>query len=77
MAAYFLTDEAFGVVAGSGKRTFAFLLGAELSLFAMWNLATLGGAIAGSAIRTLPARHRPRLPARVPRIARSARAHAR
>ena len=50
MAAYFLTDEAFGVVAGSGERTFAFLLGAELSLFAMWNLATLGGAIAGSAI---------------------------
>ena len=49
-AAYFLTDEAFGVVAASGQRTFAFLLGAELSLFAMWNLATLGGAIAGSAI---------------------------
>ena len=50
MAAYFLTDEAFGVVAASGERTFAFLLGAELSLFAMWNVATLGGAIAGSAI---------------------------
>ena len=50
VAAYFLTDEAFGVVAASGERTFAFLLGAELSLFAMWNLATLGGAIAGSAI---------------------------
>ncbi len=49
-AAYFLTDEAFGVVAASGERTFAFLLGAELSLFAMWNGATLGGAIAGSAI---------------------------
>jgi len=50
VAAYFLTDEAFGVVAASGERTFAFLLGAELSLFGMWNLATLGGAIAGSAI---------------------------
>jgi predicted branched-subunit amino acid permease len=49
-AAYFLTDEAFGVVVASGERTVAFLLGAELSLFAMWNLATLGGAIAGSAI---------------------------
>ena len=48
--AYFLTDEAFGVVAASGERTFAYLLGAELSLFAMWNLATFGGAIAGSAI---------------------------
>jgi predicted branched-subunit amino acid permease len=50
VAAYFLTDEAFGVVAASGERTFAFLLGAELSLFAVWNLATFGGAIAGSAI---------------------------
>ena len=50
VAAYLLTDEAFGVVAASGERTFAFLLGAELSLFGMWNLATLGGAIAGSAI---------------------------
>jgi predicted branched-subunit amino acid permease len=49
-AAYFLTDEAFGVVAASGERTFAFLLGAELSLFAMWNVATLGGAIAGSTV---------------------------
>jgi predicted branched-subunit amino acid permease len=49
-AAYFLTDEAFGVVAASGERTFAFLLGAELSLFGVWNLATLGGGIAGSAI---------------------------
>jgi predicted branched-subunit amino acid permease len=37
-------------VAASGERTFAFLLGAELSLFAGWNLATFGGAIAGSAI---------------------------
>jgi predicted branched-subunit amino acid permease len=50
VAAYFLTDEAFGVVAASGERTFAFLLGAELSLVAMWHCATLGGAIAGSAI---------------------------
>ena len=50
VAAYFLTDEAFGVVAASGERSFAFLLGAEGSLFAMWYLATLGGAIAGCAI---------------------------
>lgn len=50
LAAYFLTDEAFGVVTASGERTFGFLLGAELSLFATWNLATLGGGIAGSAI---------------------------
>jgi predicted branched-subunit amino acid permease len=30
--------------------TFGFLLGAELSLFATWNLATLGGAFLGAAI---------------------------
>ena len=49
-AAYFLTDEAFGVVAAREERTFPFLLGAELSLFATWNLATLGGALVGTAI---------------------------
>lgn len=50
LAAYLLTDEAFGVVAATGERTFAFLLGAELSLFIVWNGATLAGTIAGSAI---------------------------
>ena len=50
VVAYFLTDEAFGVVAARRERSFAFLLGAELSLFATWNLATLGGALLGSAI---------------------------
>lgn len=49
-AAYFLTDEAFGVVAAREERTFAFLLGAELSLFTTWNAATFAGALAGSAI---------------------------
>jgi 4-azaleucine resistance transporter AzlC len=49
-AAYFLTDEAFGVTVAGRERTFAFLLGTELSLFAVWNLATLGGAVAGTAI---------------------------
>ena len=49
-AAYFLTDEAFGVVAAREERTFAFLLGTELSLFATWNAATLAGALAGTAI---------------------------
>jgi 4-azaleucine resistance transporter AzlC len=49
-AAYFLTDEAFGVVAVARERTFPFLLGAELSLFATWNLATLAGAFVGNAI---------------------------
>ncbi len=50
VAAYFLTDEAFGVVAASSERRFAFLLGAELSLFLTWNLATFGGALLGAAI---------------------------
>ena len=49
-AAYFLTDEAFGVVAAREERTFPFLLGAELSLFAAWNTATFAGALAGGAI---------------------------
>ena len=50
VAAFFLTDEAFGVVSARGERTFGFLLGAELSLFFAWNVATFGGAIAGTAI---------------------------
>ena len=50
IAAYFLTDEAFGVVAGSSERSFPFLLGTELSLFATWNLSTFGGALLGAAI---------------------------
>jgi 4-azaleucine resistance transporter AzlC len=50
IAAYFLTDEAFGVMIASKERSFAFLLGAELSLFFSWNLATLIGAILGSSI---------------------------
>jgi 4-azaleucine resistance transporter AzlC len=50
VAAYFLTDEAFGVFTAQTERRFAFLLGVELSLFAVWNLATLGGALLGAAI---------------------------
>lgn len=50
VAAYFLTDEAFGVVSAASDRSFAFLLGAELSLFLTWNLATFGGALLGAAI---------------------------
>jgi len=49
-AAYFLTDEVFGVVAAQPSPTFPFLLGAELSLFLVWNVATLGGALLGAAI---------------------------
>ena len=50
VAAFFLTDEAYGVVAASRERSFPFLLGAELSLFVMWNLATLVGFLLGAAI---------------------------
>ena len=50
VAAFFLTDEAYGVVAAASERSFRFLLGAELSLFLVWNLATLGGFLLGTAI---------------------------
>jgi 4-azaleucine resistance transporter AzlC len=49
-AAYFLTDEAYGVVAARRERSFGFLLGAELSLFATWNVSTLAGALLGATI---------------------------
>jgi 4-azaleucine resistance transporter AzlC len=49
-AAYFLTDEAYGVSIARGARRFPFLLGAELSLFLVWNLATLAGAFLGGVI---------------------------
>jgi 4-azaleucine resistance transporter AzlC len=50
VSAYFLTDEAYGVVMASGERSFAFLLGCEMSLFVAWNVFTLVGALAGSII---------------------------
>jgi 4-azaleucine resistance transporter AzlC len=51
VAAFFLTDEAFGIAAGAREeRSFSFLLGAELSLYLVWNLATLGGFLLGTAI---------------------------
>ena len=62
LAAQFLTDEAYGVtIAAHGGNTaagpkqpgglsLAFLLGAELSLYAVWNLFTLLGSLAGSVI---------------------------
>ena len=52
VAAFFLTDEAFGIVAATKtkERSFAFLLGTELSLFLVWNLATTGGFVLGAAI---------------------------
>ncbi len=50
VAAFFLTDEAFGVVAAAKARSFRFVLGCELSLFLVWNLATVGGFLLGAAV---------------------------
>jgi 4-azaleucine resistance transporter AzlC len=50
IAAFFLTDEAYGVSISRGARTFRYVLGAELSLFLVWNVSTLGGALVGGAI---------------------------
>jgi 4-azaleucine resistance transporter AzlC len=49
-AAYFLTDEAYGVSIARGARTFPFVFGAEVSLFITWNIATLVGALLGGVI---------------------------
>jgi 4-azaleucine resistance transporter AzlC len=50
IAAFLLTDEAYGVTVASGARTFPFLLGTELSLFVTWNLATFAGSLLGAAL---------------------------
>jgi 4-azaleucine resistance transporter AzlC len=50
LGAYLLTDEAYGVAVARGTRTFPFLLGAELSLFFVWNVLTLVGAVVGGVI---------------------------
>ncbi len=50
MGAHFLTDEAFGITIASGQSSFAYLLGAELSVFVSWNLSTLLGSLISQAI---------------------------
>jgi len=50
LGAYLLTDEAYGVAVARGARSFPFLLGAELSLFFVWNVLTLVGAVVGGVI---------------------------
>jgi 4-azaleucine resistance transporter AzlC len=49
-AAFFLTDEAFGVTAAARARTSSFLFGAEISLYLVWNLATLAGSVTAAAV---------------------------
>jgi 4-azaleucine resistance transporter AzlC len=50
VGAHFLTDEAFGITIVSGQTSFAYLLGAELSVFVSWNLSTLVGSLISQAI---------------------------
>lgn len=50
ISAFFLTDEAFGIVTSQGNYGFAFLLGAELSLYGVWNLSTFLGALVGEVV---------------------------
>lgn len=50
-AAHLLTDEAFGMHVARGRGRPAFLFGAGTSLYLVWNLATLVGAVLA---RTLP-----------------------
>jgi 4-azaleucine resistance transporter AzlC len=49
-AAFLLTDEAFGVVLAAGSNGAGFLFGAELSLYLVWNLATLAGSLLGGLV---------------------------
>jgi len=51
LAAHLLTDEAFGVHVAHGRGRPAFLVGAGLSLFVIWNAATLAGLVLA---RSLP-----------------------
>ncbi|HEU5373578.1 MAG TPA: AzlC family ABC transporter permease, partial [Gaiellaceae bacterium] len=50
IGAYLLTDEAYGVSVARGARSFPFVLGTEISLFAVWNVTTLVGALVGGVI---------------------------
>jgi 4-azaleucine resistance transporter AzlC len=53
LLAFLLTDEAYGVTVHAyqqGRGSNAFLLGAGVSLYVVFNAATLGGAVLGAAI---------------------------
>lgn len=50
LAAHLLTDESFGMHVAHGRGRPAFLIGAGLSLFLVWNLATLAGALLAHAL---------------------------
>ncbi len=55
VAAQFLTDESYGMVTVTGGQepggaSFGYLLGAELSLYTVWNASTLLGAVSGAVL---------------------------
>jgi predicted branched-subunit amino acid permease len=50
LAAFFLTDGAFGIAATFGRLRLSALLGAGVSMFAGWNLGTLLGVALGRAL---------------------------
>jgi predicted branched-subunit amino acid permease len=50
VAAYLLTDAAYGVAVAGGRLTLARLTGAGASMFLAWNTGTLLGAVTGAAI---------------------------
>lgn len=49
-SAWVLTDEAFGVTANAHYPSYAYLMGASMSVFVSWNVFTLIGALLGSSI---------------------------
>ena len=50
IAAFFLTDGAFGIAAAQGRLRLPALLGAGVSMFAGWTLGTLLGVVLGRAL---------------------------
>lgn len=50
LAAQFLTDEAYGISINAPVLNLAFLLGAELSLYTVWNIFTLLGSLLGAVL---------------------------
>ncbi len=50
LAAHLLTDEVFGVHIAQGRGRAGFLMGAGVSLYLVWNLATLAGSLLAHAM---------------------------
>jgi 4-azaleucine resistance transporter AzlC len=50
LGAFLLTDEAFGVAVAQPQADYRFYLGAAISLYFIWNLSTLLGALLGNII---------------------------